>query len=443
MKIRKQPVLPAGYIDSDDEYDEYGDYIEKRTYTVEPQVENFQTVLQNACASNDVPNIIRALNSESVNINSHLNDSWTALMHAGFNGSLNAVTYLLQNGADPLAAYDCHNAIMCVCNCKYVSNEIDLLNCLKLIMKSGCIDINTKDRNGMTALMYACSNGWLKLVEFLIENGADINMSDNENGETALFYAVRHNFIDIVKFLLSHGADENAIDKKRQTVLRIAENKNMFEILNLLNINNDVKSETYFTKEYTYWDVVMAEFENGFNKDVQSFLEALSMEIYIDHFNSNKITFKQLLSGNKDEYGKIGITLIPHRKLLTTALKYYHTWNSSNHILGVLKNEMDSEDIAQTLAMVVRQLNIIDASLIYLDNNSNSLNLQKGQEAMRLLKSIKYTENKIFEILDKQDRLDQIEYIGPSILKLPKAKINIKDKVFVAAVVVLVLFQIV
>jgi len=251
-------ILPAGF-ESDEDYDEFGDYIEKVTYDIKPQEEDLQVTLYQSCISNNVPEIIRVLNSGSVNVNCYLYNSWTPLMHAAFNGSKDAVKCLLENGADPLVQYDCHNVVMCVCNCKTLCNETDLLDCLKLLARFDIIDINAKDRAGFTALIYACSNGWLKIVDFLINHGADIEIKDNQRGETALFFAVRSNNINIVNLLLSCGANKNATDKKSETVYRIAQNKNMINILMMLNTDyNNVQPKDYFLVEKTYWDVIMS-----------------------------------------------------------------------------------------------------------------------------------------------------------------------------------------
>lgn len=445
MSYRKN-IFPAGE-ESDEEYDEFGDRIEPKKYSVEPQVEDFMLVLENACISDNVSEIIRALNSGSVNINDYLKSGWTALMLAASNGSFNVVTYLLKNGVDPLLQYDCHNVIMCVCNCKQVSKEIDLLNCLKSLANFETIDINAKDRTGFTALMYACSNGLLKLVEFLIDHGADIEIKDNQNGETALFFAVRHNHVNVVKFLLLHGANSDATDNKLQTVHRIAESKSMTGILNLLNmkLNMELIMETYYPEEYTYWDIVMRELQNGFNNDVQTFLETLSMEIYVSKMNSNNVTFKHLLSGNENQFINMGIHLSPHRKLLATALKTFHMWNWSTRLFGINKNESSTENIAQTLAIVIRQLHILDASLMYLATNSYGLDPRKGQEAMNHLMRIRSTEDKIFKVLEKRVTIGQVDYMGAHKLKYRNKKVRIfcEDKAIFAVTVILVLLRII
>uniref|UniRef100_A0A2H8TLC4 NAD(+) ADP-ribosyltransferase n=1 Tax=Melanaphis sacchari TaxID=742174 RepID=A0A2H8TLC4_9HEMI len=441
MKFKKN-IVPAGW-QSDDEYDEFGDIIEHSSYHVKPEAEDFESTLKNACIRNNVSEITRALNSKTVDVNSYLNNSWTALMYAAFNGSLDAVTYLLQNGADPLIEYDCHNVIMCVCNCASVSSELDLLNCLKLLANFDGIDINSKDRTGFTALMYACCNGWLQLVEFLVDHGADIELKDYQSGETALFFAVRYNHVHIVKYLLSKGADKDVVDKKYQTVYRIAENKNMVAILKLLNIDykNEQLEVYYSEEEHPYWNEVMTELENGFSLDIKSFLETLSMDIYADNLISNNITFKNLLTGSNDQFVDMGITLSPHRKLLATALKCFHTWNWSNNSLYVKKSDINTERIAQTLGIIVRQLHVIDASIKYLGMHSYGLDQQKGQEAINNLKKIRTMEDKIFKILDQKVRKSQVDYIGHKTWS-QNLKTN-RDKLFASATVILVLLRII
>jgi len=437
----KRNIVPAGF-ESDEEFDVFGNFIEKQKYFVKPQVENLHEVLTNACITNNVPEIMRVLNSGSININTYLHNKWTGLMYAAFHGSFDAIKYLLENGADPLVQYDYHNVIMCVCNCQFFSDEINLLNCLKLLANFDSIDVNSKDRDGMSALMYACSNGQLKIVEFLFNHGADIEVKDNQYGRTALFFAVWYNHINVVKFLLSRNADKHVIDKKCLTVYIIAETKKFVGILNLLNVDYDNELEVCYTDEYAYWDKVMNEVENGYNNDVQVFLKTLSMDIYINYFNSNKITFKSLLSGNTYQSVKTGISLTPHCLILATALKCFHTQNWSKYCLEVQKNKMDAEHILQLLVGIVRQLHIIDASVMYLETYNGSLNSQKGQQALIFLKNIRATESKIFEILEKKQKIGQVDYIGPHKLRYENIKINLLDKMFVASIVTLVLLNV-
>lgn len=433
-------IIPAGYESDEEEYDEFGNYIAKTKFNFKPAEEDFQATLEHSCQSNNVPEIIRSLNSGSVDINCYLHGNWTALMHAAFNGSLDAIKCLLKYGADPLLQFDCHNVIMCVCNCKNNCNENDLLDCLRLFVGLESIDINSKDRSGLSALMYACSNGWIKLAEFLIEHGADIELKDNQNGETALFFAVRKKHINIIKFLLSRGADKDATDKKYETVHRIALSKNWTDVLDLLNVDyNSVTSQEYYSDEETYWDIVMSEMENGFSKDVENFLESLSMDVYKNKINSNSITFKQLLSGDKNKFVEMGIVLTPHLKLLALALKTFHSWKWSSYSLGVKKQDVTAENISQNLANSIRQMHMLNASLLYLENGNYSLEPKISYQSMVLLKNIMAIEDKIFKELDKHVRISPVDYIESHKLKKQVTKIHFTDKVFVLTAIVLVL----
>src|SRR4030043_337340 len=79
---------------------------------------------------------------------------------------------------------------------------------IKLFIKAG-IDINAKDKNGITALGFASAHGNVELARLLIEKGADVNIKDN-NGITALLYLALHNGdLDVARLLIEKGANVN------------------------------------------------------------------------------------------------------------------------------------------------------------------------------------------------------------------------------------------
>jgi ankyrin repeat protein len=75
------------------------------------------------------------------------------------------------------------------------------------------VDINqlTNDK-GMTALHIASEQDQLESVEFLVENGADVNYQ-SAVGSTPLHFASSNGNGEIVVFLLAHGAEVNAQNK--------------------------------------------------------------------------------------------------------------------------------------------------------------------------------------------------------------------------------------
>ncbi len=90
---------------------------------------------------------------------------------------------------------------------------------VEALITSGA-DVNAKDGEGSTALMFAAVRGDARMVEALLAAGADPNLKD-ANGETALLLGARHGAA-IVRALLSKGADPNLADGEGQTALLVA-----------------------------------------------------------------------------------------------------------------------------------------------------------------------------------------------------------------------------
>jgi Ankyrin repeats (3 copies) len=84
--------------------------------------------------------------------------------------------------------------------------EKNSLEVVKGLLDNGA-EVEAKDNNGQTALMDAAYWGHLELVELLVEKGADVNAKD-EHGRTAMTWASRNLHPRIVEFLKAHGAKE-------------------------------------------------------------------------------------------------------------------------------------------------------------------------------------------------------------------------------------------
>eukprot|EP00252_Welwitschia_mirabilis_P016117 TRINITY_DN3562_c0_g1_i1.p1 TRINITY_DN3562_c0_g1~~TRINITY_DN3562_c0_g1_i1.p1 ORF type:complete len:348 (-),score=72.01 TRINITY_DN3562_c0_g1_i1:375-1418(-) len=71
--------------------------------------------------------------------------------------------------------------------------------------------IDVKDRNGRTALHYACSAGRPQFASLLIKRGACVNSKDSK-GRTPLHYAAQNKNPEVVDTLLKNGADKTVKD---------------------------------------------------------------------------------------------------------------------------------------------------------------------------------------------------------------------------------------
>ena len=82
--------------------------------------------------------------------------------------------------------------------------------------------LNAKDDKDNNPLINACKIGYINLVNFLIEKGADILVKNKKN-RSALSYAVKNGNFDVAKFLIEKGADIHIVDIKDRTLLDISE----------------------------------------------------------------------------------------------------------------------------------------------------------------------------------------------------------------------------
>ena len=101
------------------------------------------------------------------------------------------------------------------------------------------VDINAKDIDEQTALIYAAENGSDLVFQKLLNSG--LNVKDGK-GQTALIYALANEYNGIVQQLIDAGADVNVKDDNGQTALSYAIAKDLIAIVKLLvrECNNDV-----------------------------------------------------------------------------------------------------------------------------------------------------------------------------------------------------------
>ena len=163
--------------------------------------DNGKSALMYACekhiiSSSDIE-VVKFLIDNGANVNLKSNDGETALMNAYIRGNKELVELLINSGAD-----------------------VNL------------IDFNLKDNYGRTKLMEASKIGNKEAVELLINAGARVNEIDND-GNTALFYACRlrdytifdKKCLKLVKFLIDNGANVNIKNNVGQTPLSVSSGK--------------------------------------------------------------------------------------------------------------------------------------------------------------------------------------------------------------------------
>jgi len=107
---------------------------------------------------------------------------------------------------------------------------------IERILGSG-VDINARDKDGVTALAYASDRGHTEIVKKLLANGAEVNLKSNI-GCTALMNAAYMGHVGIVNILIANGADVNAQSYNGTTALMNAAARGHMEIVEVLLAHN-------------------------------------------------------------------------------------------------------------------------------------------------------------------------------------------------------------
>jgi serine/threonine-protein phosphatase 6 regulatory ankyrin repeat subunit A/serine/threonine-protein phosphatase 6 regulatory ankyrin repeat subunit B len=189
------------------------------------------------------------------------NTGETALFKAVMTGNFNKVPLLLQYGADPtikniegITPYVyCYQSNIMECRdlLKKYENKAKPEDIEEFVLnieagpeiKRRALLISKKIPNadvqepneGSTALMISSESfGRLDVMQFLLENGADINFRD-KNGKTALHYAAKgRRQRDKVNFLLEKRARTDIMDNDGNTALDIARSRGNTETVDLI-----------------------------------------------------------------------------------------------------------------------------------------------------------------------------------------------------------------
>ena len=79
-------------------------------------------------------------------------------------------------------------------------------------------DINKCDQSHSSPLIYASMNNHFNIVQYMVENGANIDL-ENNFGNTAIICAVKFGNDNIAKYLLSKGANPNHMNNEKKCAL--------------------------------------------------------------------------------------------------------------------------------------------------------------------------------------------------------------------------------
>ena len=166
-------------------------------------------------------NLVEEIKNKEFEINSQLKDGRTPLFFSAANGNIDAVKFLVENGANTeIVEYDMGNTPLMAA---IYGGHIEI--CLYLISKGA--NIHARNKTGDTPIHFAAILGNYSMLKLLHKLGADINEKNNDgnsngnknaiylidkynadyrfvykNKSSAIHYAIKVNNVEIIQYLV-------------------------------------------------------------------------------------------------------------------------------------------------------------------------------------------------------------------------------------------------
>lgn len=93
---------------------------------------------------------------------------------------------------------------------------------VKEYLESNLFDVNQRDSEDVTLLHWAAINNKTKIVEYLLNKGANVDAIGGDLKSTPLQWAVRQGHLSVVVLLIKRGADSNILDFEGCNALHLA-----------------------------------------------------------------------------------------------------------------------------------------------------------------------------------------------------------------------------
>ncbi|KAJ7111250.1 ankyrin repeat-containing domain protein [Mycena epipterygia] len=114
----------------------------------------------------------------------------------------------------------------------YLCSRIEYIEGVQFLLEEGA-DVNASEEEHGSALQAASSQGHMEIVQFLVEKGADVNAA-GEFSTSALQAASKGGNMEVVQFLIEKGADVNAAGGSYGSALQAASKGGNMELVQFL-----------------------------------------------------------------------------------------------------------------------------------------------------------------------------------------------------------------
>ncbi|KAK3910574.1 Protein phosphatase 1 regulatory subunit 16A [Frankliniella fusca] len=216
------------------------------------------------CCIDDNERMMKLLLDYGANVNAEDSEKWTPLHAAATCGHLHLVRYLINSGANLLAVNADGNMPYDICEDEAAldhiesamaargvtqeliddtraATELKMLQDLEQhVAKYGTQGLEDHDHQGATPLHIAAANGYIRVVEFLLDQHVSTDVRDNDDWHP-VHAAACWGHMEVLELLVQNGADLNAKTKHDETPADICEDAELRERIIQLRSEQETK----------------------------------------------------------------------------------------------------------------------------------------------------------------------------------------------------------
>ncbi|XP_037624039.1 ankyrin repeat, SAM and basic leucine zipper domain-containing protein 1 [Sebastes umbrosus] len=294
---------------------------------VVPHTQDDVSLLKRAISKGDTGTVQQLLDN-GMDVETRLGFEWTPLMCAVSVANYDLAKLLLDRGASANFSKDHWTVLMASCTAS--ASEDKIARCVEILLSRNA-DPNMVDRSQMTCLMLTARDGYSKVINLLVSHGADINVKDG-NGYTALSVAVQYGKEEAVLKLLQLGADKTLKNKVGKTPADLAVIFKHPQIGRILASSSHTSTvQAFSSMEETLSKFFKTNSELPPSKesvtkldDLELLLHGLDLGYLTDIMTENDITWSYLLTMEKEDLEKVGITDPGVQKKVLSAVQQMH-----------------------------------------------------------------------------------------------------------------------
>ncbi|KAL2093946.1 hypothetical protein ACEWY4_011258 [Coilia grayii] len=293
-------------------------------------------------------------------VETRLGFEWTPLMCAVYAGNYDMAKLLLDRGASANFSKDLYTVLMAACTAAVPEDKI--IKCVELLLSRNA-DSNASNKSHMTSLMMAARQGHSQVISLLVSNGAEINSQD-AGGHTALMIAVQYGRDEAVLKLLQLGADKTLKTVGGKTAADFAKQYRQPQITRFLASQNGVdlngdessKQDNLFKFFNRSVDPSPASLDSSAKLcDIELLLHGLNLEHLAEVIIEHDVTWGELLTMERQDLEKIGITNREDLMKLLSAVQEMHLDHVDLNTLTQLENIDNGSEELFTFLISLRQ----------------------------------------------------------------------------------------